>query len=301
MKSFSLLLFFLLGCTTPGPNSAIVATVNGEAIGSEEFVRFIEMEQWKFGEMASAPKDKMLDHFIRNRLLLAEAKKQGIQAMAQEVQAKIEAFKGHYPKAEDFERLLTAKGWTLKDFEKNQAEALTIQKLVEAVTQEAAQTGETEVKAYYQNNLGEFDHSEQVLARQIVTDSKEKATALRKMLLEGASFEEIASKYSLSPDRKKGGELGWFERGVMPKEFDDICFYLEVRRLSQVIKTPYGFHLFEVLDKRPEGRFAFDEVKKEIETKLKAQKGREAFQAWFDKLRSVADIKVYAGALQKIP
>ncbi|MBI4125558.1 MAG: peptidylprolyl isomerase [Deltaproteobacteria bacterium] len=294
-------LLFLLACTTPKPASPVVALVNGETVTLAAFERFVELERWKFGEMAAPPKDKILDDFIKGRLLLAEARKMDIQATPGEVKEKIGAFKDHYPGPGDFERLLAARGWTVEDFEKRQAEELAIQKLVEAITAGAVQVSGAEVQAYYKNQGSEFDHSEQLLARQIVTDSREKATALREMLLKGASFEETARKYSLSPDRKNGGSLGWFGRGVMPKEFDDICFYLKVGQLSPVIKTPYGHHLFQVLERRPAGRFSFDEVKDEIEGKLKAQKGREAFQAWFEKLRSEAKIKVYASTLQKLP
>lgn len=294
-------LFVLLACSSPRPASPIVAIVNGEETTLEDFERFVELEKWKFGEMVIPPKDKLLDDYIKNLLLLDEAKKKGIQVTANEVEKKIESFKNHYPKEEDFDRLLSAKGWTMEDFTKRQAEELIIQKLVEAITHESTQVSDAEMNAYYQNHLTEFEHPEQVLARQIVTDSKEKAFALREMLLKGASFEETASKYSLSPDRKKGGDLGWFERGIMPKEFDEVCFALEIGRLSQVVKTPYGYHLFQVLDKRPAGRFTFAKAKDEIAERLKAEKGREAFQAWFEKLRAEAKIKVYAGVLQKIP
>ncbi|MBI4224469.1 MAG: peptidylprolyl isomerase [Deltaproteobacteria bacterium] len=294
-------LLFLLACTTPKPASPVVALVNGETVTLEAFERFVELERWKFGEMATPPQEKMLDDFIKNRLLLAAAKRQGVKTSPQEVEQKMESFRNNYTGREDFERLLAARGWTVEDFEKRQAEELAIQKLVEAVTAEAVQVSGAEVQAYYENQGREFDHSEQVLARQIVTDSREKAAALREMLLKGASFEETARKYSLSPDRKQGGSLGWFERGAMPKEFDDICFYLKAGQLSPVIKTPYGHHLFQVLERRPAGRFSFDEVRDEIEEKLRAQKGREAFQAWFEKLRSEAKIKIYANLLQKLP
>lgn len=299
MRLFFFLTFFLLSCSTSKPASPLVAVLNGESITLGDFERFVELEKWKFGEMADAPNEKLLDHFIKNQLLLAEAERRGIQVTSAEVQNKLETFQDHYPKGEDFAQLLSAKGWTREDFAKQQVQELTVQKLAEAVTEGAAQVGEAEVKDYYENHLAEFEHPEQVLARQIVTDSREKSFAVRAMLLKGAPFEETARKYSLSPDRKNGGKLGWFERGVMPKEFDDICFYLKVGELSQVIQTPYGYHLFQVLDKRPAGRFSYPEAREKIEAQLKTEKGRAVFQAWFEKLRSEAKIKVYAEVLKK--
>ena len=64
----------------------------------------------------------------------------------------------------------------------------------------------------------------------------------------------------MGPEGVKGGDLGYFEAGQMPEEFDDV-FKLKIDDVSGIIKTPYGFHLFKVIDKIRERKMDFDESK----------------------------------------
>ena len=61
----------------------------------------------------------------------------------------------------------------------------------------------------------------------------------------------LARKHSLSPDAKQGGDLGWFERGAMPPIFEQVCFALPEGKVSDVVASSYGFHLFKVIGRRP--------------------------------------------------
>ena len=307
MKRFIVLvLLILLVACSPKPSSLTLVKVNGEAISAGEFQKYLNWERWKFGDeinAASNPPDfkkKVLDRFLEERLLLQEAQKRDVQVPSQELEKSIAAFKNHYAKPDDFEKLLTAKGWTLATFKEELSKEIRIQHLSDVVTKEALHITEKDLKKYYETHVQEFRHPEQVHARQIVTDSKEKGQALRDMIVKGSSFEEVALKYSLSPDRKNGGDLGWFERGIMPREFDQICFYLKEKELSAVIATPYGFHLFQVLEKRKAGLKSFEEVQGEIEKKLTAEEGRVVFQKWFDALHAQAEINVNEKVLQTI-
>lgn len=297
----SLCSVFFLSCSPAQPPSPLLATVNGDGVTLAEFQNYVQTEQWKFGEVQSAKaKEKLLDGFLKDHLLLTEAKRRGINVSSQEINESVQKFKSHYPKEEEFEKLLSLKGSSFEEFEERRAKELTIQKLVEAVVDKELKLSGEDLKKYYQEHRGEFQHGEEVHARQLVTDSKEKAQALREMLLKGTPFEEVALKYSLSPDRKEGGDLGWFERGRMPKEFDAICFSLPVMELSPVVQTPYGYHLFQILEKRGAGELSFEEVQTKIRERLKSQRGREVFQKFYERLRASAKVKVYEEVLQQI-
>ena len=62
------------------------------------------------------------------------------------------------------------------------------------------------------------------------------------------TFSGLAKEYSLGPEGIQGGDLGYFEAGQMPEEFDDV-FKLKINKISDIIRTPYGFHLFKVVGK----------------------------------------------------
>ncbi|PIN75975.1 peptidylprolyl isomerase [Candidatus Woesearchaeota archaeon CG10_big_fil_rev_8_21_14_0_10_37_12] len=89
-----------------------------------------------------------------------------------------------------------------------------------------------------------------VHAKHILVKTEQEASAIRFDLNQGKSFEEIAKEKSLCPSGKKGGDLGWFGRGQMVKEFESAAFSLSVGELSKPVKTQFGWHLIKVEEKK---------------------------------------------------
>lgn len=159
---------------------------------------------------------------------------------------------------------------------------------------------EEELRAYYDAVSGELDLPERVHARQIVTKTEEHAHHLREALRKGADFAALAKEHSLSPDGKKGGDLGFFARGVMPPVFDEVCFSLPPGKLSQVVASSYGYHLFEVLERRPAQKRGFEDARSEIEARLVRERAAAAEAALLMRLTQAARIKIDEGALAKV-
>ena len=93
-------------------------------------------------------------------------------------------------------------------------------------------------------------HYTQVKAAHILVSSESKAKALKNRIGNGETFAEVARKYSLCPSGEFGGNLGYFERGKMVKEFEDAAFSLPVGVVSDPVHTDFGWHLIKVYDKR---------------------------------------------------
>lgn len=89
-----------------------------------------------------------------------------------------------------------------------------------------------------------------VKASHILVDSKQEADSIKSKINNGESFETMAKKYSKCPSGKNGGDLGYFERGQMVKAFEDVAFNLPVGKVSEPVKTQFGWHLIKVYDKR---------------------------------------------------
>lgn len=89
-----------------------------------------------------------------------------------------------------------------------------------------------------------------VRASHILVDTKAEAQTLKNKIDKGESFEALAKKYSKCPSGQNGGDLGYFRRGDMVKEFEDSAFSLPVGEVSQPVKTQFGWHLIKVTDKR---------------------------------------------------
>ena len=83
-------------------------------------------------------------------------------------------------------------------------------------------------------------------ARHILVDSEEQCISLKKQIIEGAEFSDLAKQHSSCPSGNQGGDLGEFGPGIMVPEFDKVVFSAEVSSVQGPVKTQFGYHLLEV-------------------------------------------------------
>lgn len=138
-----------------------------------------------------------------------------------------------------------------------------------------------------------FQQPERVHVRHILIpasapDARAQAEALRQQLEQGASFKELARKHSKDPgSARKDGDLGFITRGKMVAPFEEAAFALDKPgQLSAVVETRFGFHVIELVEKRPAGLQPFEEVKDQL---VKEAAGGVAAAARQDLVRSVLE------------
>lgn len=90
----------------------------------------------------------------------------------------------------------------------------------------------------------------EVKASHILVDTEQEAIKLREEILSGKDFEDVAAEHSNCPSGARGGDLGFFGRGQMVKEFENAAFDLKVGEISDPIRTNFGWHLILVTDKQ---------------------------------------------------
>lgn len=147
-----------------------------------------------------------------------------------------------------------------------------------------------EAEAYFLQHKEQFHQSEQVEARHILVrvndfeNKEENEKALSKInkaideIKKGAAFEKVAEKYSEDISAKNGGYLGFFKRGEMVKEFEEAAFKLEPGQVSDIVKSPFGYHIIKVEKKLEEKDLSFDEVKERIIERIKEEKEKNQFK-----------------------
>lgn len=90
---------------------------------------------------------------------------------------------------------------------------------------------------------------ETVKASHILVNTKEEAVSIKSQIDKGANFEEMAKKHSKCPSGNNGGNLGYFGKGEMVPSFETAAFNLPVGKVSDPIKTQFGWHIIKVYDK----------------------------------------------------
>lgn len=98
------------------------------------------------------------------------------------------------------------------------------------------------------NVSGEETMAKKVKASHILVKTEEEARVISYDVKHGASFEQAAMEKSLCPSGKKGGDLGWFARGQMVKEFEDACFNAKKGDIVGPVKTQFGYHIIRIDD-----------------------------------------------------
>jgi len=171
-----------------------------------------------------------------------------------------------------------------------------------------------DITAYFNSHRQEYDRPEEVRASHILirvdsnASEEEKLTAklkldnIRSDIKKGADFAEMARKYSDDPGSKeKGGDLGFFRRGMMVKPFEEAAFSLKTNELSDLIETPFGFHLIKVTGRHAAQKSTLAEVRGKIVEILKEKKARkQAQKAAINFMRTLKDAKHLQDAAQQL-
>jgi parvulin-like peptidyl-prolyl isomerase len=172
-----------------------------------------------------------------------------------------------------------------------------IDRLMAKITAKVSSPKNKDVSDFYLKHKEEFRRPETVHAAHIVknvdeTTSEEAArTAIEEVAakLGTRPFPELADEYSDCPGR--GGDLGFFPRGEMVDEFDDVVFNMKPGDVSPIFRTQFGFHIATVLAKLPPGYQDLSDVKEHIARQLTEQKRQRAVEQYLDKLMAGAKIE----------
>lgn len=291
------LLLLVSGCGLwdGGLPDHILARIDREEITLDEFNK-------EFKELVADPKTRgslpeirelkkaYLDQMIERKILSQEARRMGIRVSAEELNHAILEIKKDYP-GEGFGEALGLKGVSLEEWKVRLEEKLLAEKMARSARQYQGKIEEREARAFYEANRSLFQLPQRVRARQIVVADGNEAIQIQKRLKKGESFEKVAKEKSLGPEKVRGGDLGYFSEGDKPEEFDRI-FSMEVGDISEVIKSPYGYHLFRLEEKVEPREISFEEARKGILERLEREKGEEEYQRWFNDLREKAKIKI---------
>ena len=314
MRSFFIPFIFLyIACSgsekvVEVSNDAVVAEVNGGKITVDKLHDEIQllMKQFRVANKNALTeeeklilKTKGLNRIIRNNLLVMEASSSGISLTRDEYEVAFGEAKSGY-EGDSFRDFLKDVGISPKLWQTRLKNNLLINKLINTKFKVKLSDDETRARAYYKAHKERFEIGQMVHAFHIMVASEDESKVVRSAIKsQTKSFSELARMYSLAPEAPIGGDLGYFEIDQMPEEFGLIA-QLKKNQVSEVIKTPYGYHIFKIVDVKTPRRLSFSESKKNILEQFARDEQSDNFKKWLMELKNNSNIKINENVLSEV-
>lgn len=239
-----------------------------EAVKNQYASHRIDLNDPQYKSIFDSVIEQIKNEYINSAIFEEYAKRNNIKPTDEEIKTQvdkeIENIKSGFQSEKEYKKAVEGSRFKTEEALKEEIKKYVIPDILEAKSLAPIYSKivvtEEDAKNY-------FDEVTQVRARHIlikveegedentINEKKELAQKLRERVLKGEDFAKLAKEYSDDTGSKdNGGDLGFFSRGKMVKEFEEAAFSLKPNEISEVIKTQYGFHIIQVLDVKIRGR-----------------------------------------------
>jgi foldase protein PrsA len=260
------------------PKDKAIAKINGDTINKDELYD-VMVEQYGAATV---------EQLIADKIVASEAKKQKITISDEELNKEVDKLKESYGGEEVFDQVLASNNTTVDVLKEDLKNYLTMRELIEP----QIEITDEELKTYFDENKDSLGEAEQVKASHILVEDEETAKEIKQKLGDGADFAELAKEYSTDEGSKEnGGELGFFPRGTMVTEFEDVAFSLPINEISEPVKSDYGYHIIKVEEKKEAKEADFDDSKAAIKETLIDEKMESEYTTWLEEKKKDYDIE----------
>jgi peptidyl-prolyl cis-trans isomerase SurA len=301
----------------------VVAKVNGVEIKSDS-IKFQLSSAMRKGQRSFSPAEqreivsKLVDKEIVRELVHQEGKAVKIEVDAKSVEKEFQGVMTPYKNKEDFQKALNARGLTEDELRNSIEVDLIAKKLIDEQVRGKIKINDKDVKSYYESNQKKFFRPEAYRARHIFIsmfppelikttpvnelrerkeeldkEAKKKVDGILAEIKSGGDFADLAKKYSHdSGSAQNGGDLDFIYKGVFDPAFDTAISKMKAGDVSDVVKTPFGYHIIKLGETKPAEQATFDEMEEAIQKHLFLEQAKERVEKFVQGLRKKAKIEV---------
>jgi peptidyl-prolyl cis-trans isomerase C len=289
-----------------------VAMINGQPLSKAEFEATLNEIFSSMGmQVGMLPPDQrgMLFRQFVEDMITDKLIDQASEAMAvtpEEVDAELGTISQQYGSQERFAEELSASGQTIDEFKERLSKLLRQRKWMESQATGDGEVTDAQVRAFYDENIQEFEQPDVVRASHIlirveedadeatVEAKREQAADLASKAKAGGDFGQLAEEFSEDPTAKQNaGDLNFFPKDRMVPEFAEAAFAQEIDSISEPVRTQFGWHVIKVTEKKAAQTLPFDEVKGDIAEYLKENEQQQAVEGVIAKLRETANVEIF--------
>jgi len=269
------------------PANRVVVRVNDKEFTAEDFSQALAQKLKSFNSLSakdlgviSQAKSSVVHDFIVGTLTQEWASKNEIFVRKEQLDNEIEKTRKNYPDDTTFRQSLANEGLSYEEWEERLKYMLLERLVIEKLRGGISNITADEVQRYYVSHKDEFLQPAQSRLRQIVVDTEDAAKKIVDELKKKRSFSELAQKFSKTPEASKGGDLGWVDRGTL--EVFDQAMRLGVGQRSNILRSPYGYHIIETTARRPAKVLTLQEVENQIRRTILQEREQALYSRWIE-------------------
>ncbi|MBW2366788.1 MAG: peptidylprolyl isomerase [Deltaproteobacteria bacterium] len=292
------------------PAQQNVATVNGNDILKRIYDHEVNMamSRQRGAQVDSAAvenlKKMILDMLINTELLYQESHKKGIRVSETDLSNRMAGILKNFPSEDEFRNVISQRGLIEGDIKHKIKQELAIQTLIDKEITASMTVSDADVRSQYDARPELSTVPERVQASHILIKvapdadgakkeaARKKIAEIKKQLSNGQDFAELAKTHSECPSSANGGNLGLFARGQMVKPFETVAFSMKPMEVSDLVETPFGYHLIKVMDHQTGGRVSYDQASAQIQKRMRAERVSRQVKAYIETLRETAEIEM---------
>lgn len=268
-------------------NDKPVIDVNGHALSARGFAEELAYRlkdrdalSAKDPKVVHATKAQIGQDFVVQSLSEDWAREKHLVVRAEDLETEIKAVQTSYPDDLSFRQALAEEGTTFAKW-KERLQASALQKLVtRQIAPQSTPPTDADLQTYYNQHRAQFTVRETAQVRQILVATESDAKMIEEQLKKGKKMADLAKRYSISPEADKGGMVGWLEKDT--SEVFDPAFRMKLGTQSPIVKSEFGYHIFEVTGRLPAHAKTFAEVRAEVKRILVEKREQSAYLAWLE-------------------
>ena len=277
----------------------IVAKVNDYEIKFHEYKAELKevLKSMHLGEPNNEAKKRAIEQLIDGYLLLNSAKESNIDISEDDIEHEMVELKLNYKTEDDFNEMLLNNEIKIETIKDRISNNLLISKYVKVNFSTETDISFEKLQEIYKENINSFKTQEMVKASHILIkgtneESLLKAKELFKKIKNKDDFDKIAAECSDCPSNCQYGDLGYFPKGKMVSNFEEVAFNLKQNEFSEPVKTEFGYHIIMNTGRKESVIADFHEVKDALKDRLKRIDSELKLIKHLKGLRSKADIVI---------